>query len=77
LRANTAANGRQAGGGGNDLIRTLKIALSYLGDKLRNADLYRATGNAGHILAVQTAKRLGDGILLAVSGRDLFKIPCA
>ena len=74
LRADTAGNGGEGVGGGDDIIRRVKIALGDLGDELRDAHGDGAAGAARGLLAVEAAARLGDGRLGGIAQRDLVKV---
>ena len=74
LRADAAADGGQAVGGGDDLVGFFKLALGDLGDELGNADVHRAAADAGMLTAVEAALGLVDGDLLGVAESDLVKV---
>ena len=77
LGADAAAHGGQRAVLGDDLIGGLEVALRHLGDKLRDMDLHGAAGHAGHVLAVEAALRLVNGLLLGVAQGYLFKVAAA
>ena len=74
LRADAAADGGQAVGGGDDLVSLFKFALGDLGDELWNADVHRAAADAGMLTAVEAALGLVDGDLLGVAESDFVKV---
>ncbi len=74
LRADTAAHGGQAVGGGDDLIGLVKVTLGDLGDKLRNTHGHRAAIHALGTLAVEAALGLVNGHLSSVAECHFFKV---
>ena len=77
LGADPAAHGGQGAVLSNDLIGGLKVALRHLGDELGDPDLHRAAGHAGHVLAVEAALGLVDGLLLGVAQGHLLEVSAA
>ena len=74
LRADAAADGGQAVGGGDDLVGLFKLALGDLGDELGDTDVHRAAVDAGMLTAVEAALGLVNGDLLGVAESDLVKV---
>ena len=74
LGADAAADGREGAVLGHDLIGGLKVALGHLGDEIGDVDLHRAAGDAGHVLAVEAALGLVNGLLPGVAQGDLLEI---
>ena len=74
LGADTAADGGQSGGSGDDLISGLEIALGDLGNEIRDMYHHGAALHAGLVLAVQAALGLVQSLLLGVAQSDLVKV---
>ena len=74
LGADTAADGGQGVGGGDDLIGGVKVPGSHLGDELGDADGDGAAAAAGHIPAVEAALGLVHGHLGGVAQGYLIKV---
>ena len=55
LRTDSAADGGEGGGVGNDSVSGFVIALFDLCNKVRNVNVYRAAADAGLIFAVKAA----------------------
>ena len=74
LRADTAADGRQSGGLGDDLIGALKVAGLHLGNEVGNSNVDGAALHAGAVLAVEAALGLLDSDLSGVAQGHLAEI---
>ncbi len=74
LGADTAADGGQSGGSGDDLISGLEIALGDLGNEIRDMYHHGAALHAGLVLAVQAALGLVQSLFLGVAQSDLVKV---
>ena len=74
LRADTAADSGKAVGGGDDLISGIKITFCNFCDKLRNADLNRASGTAQRILTIQASLSLVDCHFSSISECNFIKV---
>ena len=74
LGADPAADGRQGGSGGDNLIGGLKVPLGHLLDELRDMYHHRAAGHTGLVLAVQAPLGLVQSLGLGVPQGDLLKV---
>ena len=74
LGAYAAADGGKAVGGLYDGVSALVIMSGDLCYEFRNAHVYRAAGNAGHVLAVEAAGSLVEGQLFVVALRNFLKV---
>ena len=74
LGADTAADGGQGRGAGNDLIGGFKVALGHMTDELGDIDAHGAAGLAGLILAVDAALCLVHGHLFGIAQCNFLKV---
>ena len=74
LGADTAADGGQAVGGGDDAEGLVKLALRHLGDELGDMYVHGAAVHALGVLAVQAPLGLVDGHFLGVAQGHLVKV---
>ena len=74
LRADTAADGGQRVGRGNDLKCAVEVALGNAGDKLGNTYIHGAAGNALGVLAVEAALCLINGHFFGIAQSHLVEI---
>ena len=74
LGADTAADGGQGGGAGNDLIGGFKVALGHMTDELGDIDAHGAAGLAGLVLAVDAALCLVHGHLFGIAQCNFLKV---
>ena len=74
LRADTAADGGQRGGLGDNLISALEVAFAHLGNEIGNGDVDGAAAHAGTVLAVEAAVGFLQGDFRRVAQRDFLEI---
>ena len=74
LGADTAADGGQAVGGGDDAEGLVKLALRHLGDELGDMYVHGAAVHALGVLAVQAPLGLVDGHFLGVAQSHLVEV---
>jgi len=74
LWADTAADGGQAVGGGDDAEGLVKLAFRHLGDELGNMYVHGAAVHALGVLAVQAALGLVDSHFLSIAQGHLVEV---
>ena len=72
----TTADRRQTVGGGDDVIRLVKIPCCNTCNKLRDPNSHRASGHAGLVLTVQTAGGFLHCHCLGIAQGYFLKVPC-
>ena len=74
LGADTAGQGGQSVGGGDDLVSSLEIAFLDLADELGDADINGAAADTLGVLALQAAVGFLDSLLGGVAQGDFLKV---
>ena len=74
LGTDTARDGGQSVGGGEDLVGPVDVAVGHLAQKVGDGDTHRAAADAGTVLAVQAAVGLVHSRAGGVAQRHLFEI---
>ncbi len=77
LGADTAGDGRQGVGVGQELIGGGQVALGHLAHKLRDGDAHGAAADTGFVLAVETPLCLVLSLLQGVAQGYLLKVAVA